>query len=454
MTQNETVIEMLKLKKGNIKLTQQTYNSKTLSTIWWIPVFISSGEIYGVLGFNISYKYILDTIESLVTSDAESICLHKDRDIVYFSNEKENNCKTENSHLWHVSDNISLPGLDWNITLSVNPESFLVDVKKIGLIVFGIIFPIVSIFAFTFVFFYSNHILNAINQLLDATRIMGRGEQLTPIKTLRNDELGELAKQVNRSALVIETSRSKLEQKNRDLDAYSYTLAHDLRAPLRSISSFAQILEIDAGDKLADDDKDALSRIIKASKRMSALIDDILELSRLSNREIDIQNISLSHIAKTVIQQFQEADAVRNISFEINQDITVKGDPQLLRLVLENLLGNAWKYSRKNENTIIRFGSISKDNVTIYFISDNGIGFDMQYAGKLFKPFQRLHTTDEYEGTGIGLASVKRMIERHEGAIWIQSAENQGTTVYFTLWQVPNEAITESENLFSNLKNS
>lgn len=282
---------------------------------------------------------------------------------------------------------------------------------------------------------------------------MGRGEWLEPIDLKRDDELGELATEINRSAGLIEDNRNELQEKNRDLDSYSYTLAHDLRAPLRSISSFSQILEMDAREKLTEDELDALARIIKASQRMSTLIDDILELSRISNRDIDIQYISLSHLAELIVKQFREADADRDVSIEVEKGMMTRGDPQLLRLVLENLLGNAWKYTRKKEKAIIKFGSthqgVGLSAVTVYYIRDNGVGFDMEYVDKLFKPFQRLHNNTDYEGTGIGLASVKRMIERHEGRIWIQSVINQGTTIYFTLWEYPEDSIVEAETLLT-----
>ena len=432
LSQDKSVKMVLNLKKNESRITIERINGQVKNIIWWIPIFVTARENYGVMGFSVSYQYIINNINQLAKSSEEYVCLEDRRGFVFVQDEQCRNNSVEN---WKNTKKLNLSNLAWWVTLSVDPEKFLTEVNQLRFIVFVIIFPIVAIIGFMISIIFTDQIIKVISQLVNAARIIGRGEWLKPVEVNRNDELGELAAEINRSAVMIEENRNALQQKNRDLDSYSYTLAHDLRAPLRSISSFSQILEMDAKEKLSEDELDALSRIIKASQRMSALIDDILELSRISNREIEVKSLSLSHLADKIVEQLRTSEPERNVRFEIEEGMIVKGDPQLLRLVLENILGNAWKYSQKTEYASIKFASKSDNNTgTVYYISDDGVGFDMQYVDKLFKPFQRLHKDSEFEGTGIGLASIKRMIERHEGRVWIESEVNKGTTIYFTLW--------------------
>lgn len=453
MSYNKVVSNMLKLQKGKIGVSIDSYNNKIKNIVWWVPIYISNGDSYGVMSFSLSYQYIIDNILSLLASESEYVCLDDSHDNVFFTNDSGKTCHDESSDHWQVNEKVDLPLLNWELSLSIDPDVLLSEVSQLRNIVFFIIFPFVAVISFVLSYVFSNNIIVSIGKLVEAARTMGRGEWLQPIVLGRDDELNDLANEINRSAEMIENHRDELQQKNRDLDAYSYTLAHDLRAPLRSISSFSQILEIDAKDKLADDELDALTRIIKASQRMSALIDDILELSRISNREIKVSELSLSDMIESIAGQIRETNVYCDASINIEKDVSVKGDAQLLRLVFENLLGNACKYSQKEDSAKVDFGVIyqaadgESKSSTIYYVRDNGIGFNMKYVDKLFKPFQRLHKSSDFEGTGIGLASVKRMIERHEGRVWIKSAMNVGTTVFFTLWEYPDDSVVESDLL-------
>ena len=224
-----------------------------------------------------------------------------------------------------------------------------------------------------------------------------------------------------------------LEASNRDLEAYSYSIAHDLRTPLRSIVSFSQILQKDAGPKLTEQECRDLQRIVKAGKHMTQLIDDILRFARLSRFEITMEEVDLSGLAKIVMENLQQAYPQRSVKVNIAPNMNCKGDARLLYMALENLLENAWKYTSRCSDARIEFGVMEKDNQKNFYVSDNGVGFDMQYADKLFTPFGRLHKAGEFEGTGIGLASVQRIIERHNGKVWVESKEGVGTTFYFTL---------------------
>jgi signal transduction histidine kinase len=385
------------------------------------------------MGFSVDFKFFADKINALVSSEAETVCLINGGGKMLISTQGQSICSSESEKLWKVEKKIDLEGLIWKVTLFVDSHSFLEEVFSLQKLVFMFIFPIVAGLAFVFTLIFSNNILIAVEKLVSAAKTMGEGNVLVTAPLDREDELGELAIEMKKSADLIQNSRTSLEEKNRDLEAYSYTLAHDLRTPLRSISSFAQILEMDAKGKLNEEENSFLERIIQASKRMSELIDDILELSRISNRDITLTHISLSDLAETIMEQFRQTHENRDADIIIAKEIYWEADAQLMRLVLENLLGNAWKYTGKKEHTQIEFGSQKRDNKTVYFVRDNGVGFDMQFVDKLFSPFQRLHSYDEYEGTGIGLASVKRMIERHFGKIWIESKVDVGTTVYFTL---------------------
>ena len=433
LSQDKTIKEVLKLEYGQFRITEEWGNDDIKHLIWWIPVYITTMDRYGVMGFSVKYQSILDMVMQLSTNESEIICL-MDIKAYKFIMGSHTKCKENHDDFWKISHPVQLSGLPWRVSLLIHPDSFLKDVKEMRYFVFGLVFPMVSVFVLLFSITSSGQIVRSVTVLVNAARTMGRGEKLQPLDIKRNDELGELAKEVNASARMIEEHRNQLIEKNNDLNAYNYTLVHDLRSPLQSITSFTQKLEMEAQEKLSEQERDFLKRIIKASRRMSNLIDDVLELSRISNHEIQLQSISLTSLARTIVDNIRENDKERESIIDIMDNMTVQGDSQLLTLILENLLDNAWKYSRKKHKTVINFGKVRRNHNDVFFIKDNGVGFDMQYVDKLFSPFQRLHKNEEYEGTGIGLASVRRMIERHEGEVWIESHPGQGTTVYFTLW--------------------
>jgi light-regulated signal transduction histidine kinase (bacteriophytochrome) len=206
-----------------------------------------------------------------------------------------------------------------------------------------------------------------------------------------------------------------------------------LRAPLRSITGFSQILLEDAGQRLNDDDKETLQRVIKASKRMAELIDDILQLSRITREELKLEDINLSEMAVRFKQEISNTAPDRQVEWDIQPGMTIRADQQLMERALDNLLNNAWKYTANTPHAKIHFGCMEKNGDTIYFVQDNGAGFDMQYAHKLFATFQRLHSPSEYPGSGVGLAIVLRVINRHHGRIWGEGEIGKGATFYFTL---------------------
>lgn len=220
---------------------------------------------------------------------------------------------------------------------------------------------------------------------------------------------------------------------NAELQAFCYAVSHDLRAPLRSIDGFSQALQEDYAGKLDSQGVSFLERIRAAARRMGQLIDDLLKLSRLTRQPLHRESINLSSMARAVAAELQQRDPERKVTAVIADSVVADGDSRLLRVVLENLLNNAWKFTGKHAEARIEFGSTQRESETVYFVRDDGAGFDMAHADKLFAPFQRLHTVTEFAGSGIGLATVQRIIHRHGGEVWGEGAVEQGATFYFTL---------------------
>ncbi len=226
---------------------------------------------------------------------------------------------------------------------------------------------------------------------------------------------------------------AQLQAANKELEAFSYSVSHDLRAPLRHIDGFSQALLEDYANKLDQDGKNYLHEVRNASQEMAKLIDDLLQLARVTRGEMHSEEVNLTELARAVIADLQKREAGRKSFVNIDDALSTRGDKRLLRIVLTNLLGNAWKFTSKQERPQITFGSEQKNGEVLYFVRDNGAGFEMAYVNKLFGAFQRLHTANEFEGTGIGLATVQRIINRHGGRVWAEGTINKGATFYFAL---------------------
>ena len=232
----------------------------------------------------------------------------------------------------------------------------------------------------------------------------------------------------------LEDANRELQAANKELEAFSYSVSHDLRTPLRSIDGFSQILLKNHAEDLDEQGRDYLGRVGRASQRMGELIDDLLGLSRVTRAELEHKVVDLSALAKGVAAELQRSQPERRVRFEINEGLVAEGDAKLLRVVLENLLGNAWKFTgKKGEGARIEFGAERRAEGQVYYVRDDGAGFEMAYADKLFGAFQRLHGANEFEGTGIGLATVRRVVERHGGRVWAEGEVGEGATFYFTL---------------------
>jgi light-regulated signal transduction histidine kinase (bacteriophytochrome) len=223
-----------------------------------------------------------------------------------------------------------------------------------------------------------------------------------------------------------------LEAINKELEAFSYSVSHDLRAPLRSIRGFSEVLLQRYATKLDTRGQDFLQRICSASQQMDDLIEDLLRLSRVSRSELVRRSVDLSALAESIATTLCQAEPKRAVKFILKPGLQAQGDERLLRIVLENLLRNAWKFTLQQPEPRIEFGSVAGPGPT-FFVGDNGAGFDMAYADRLFGVFQRLHSATEFPGVGVGLATVQRIINRHGGRVWAQGVVNHGATFYFTL---------------------
>jgi DNA-binding response OmpR family regulator len=233
----------------------------------------------------------------------------------------------------------------------------------------------------------------------------------------------------------------ELERKNKELEAFSYSVSHDLRAPLRSIDGFSRAFLEEYGNKVDTTGQHYLERVRVAAQRMGELIDDLLQLSRVGRAELQREQVDLSALACTIAADLQRSTPERRVEMLIAHGIIAEVDRGLMQVVLENLLGNAWKFTAAASDVVIQFGALQRDGACTYFVRDNGAGFDMSYAGRLFTPFQRLHSNAEFPGTGIGLATVHRIVERHGGRVWAEGAVGQGATF---LWTLPSIGMRQS----------
>jgi len=240
----------------------------------------------------------------------------------------------------------------------------------------------------------------------------------------------ELEKHRNNLEKMIAERTTELVASNKELEAFAYSVSHDLRAPLRSIDGFSQILLEEVSEQIDSFGLEYLNRIRKAAQLMGQIINDLLLMSRVTRKELNLTHVNLATLANDTAERLKESSD-RDVKFKFEEDLIINADPTLAAIIIENLLGNAWKYSKKEARTTIELGTTQKFGKPFFFVKDNGIGFNMDYVDKIFQPFQRLHSNSEFEGTGIGLANVTRVIQRHGGEIFAESKEGEGATFYF-----------------------
>jgi len=302
----------------------------------------------------------------------------------------------------------------------------------------------------------ARNISKPLDKLTKGAEIIGKGELEHKVEVKSKDELGQLAAAFNNMTENLKTitaSRDELDREvterkraeeeikkanvelaavNKELEAFSYSVSHDLRAPLRSIDGFSQALMEDYPDKLDGQGKGYLQRVRSATQRMGILIDDLLSLSRVTRSEMRRETVDLSAIAQSIAEELQETQPDRQVDFVIAPGLTTSGDSQLLHQLMENLLGNAWKFTGYHPRAKIEFGVTQVNGKEMFFVRDDGAGFDMTYADKLFGVFQRLHSQEEFPGTGVGLATAQRIAHRHGGQVWAEGKVEEGAAFYFT----------------------
>ena len=320
--------------------------------------------------------------------------------------------------------------------LTAHAGIFLRRMIVIGLVLFGV--GVASAFVL------SRGITRPLRLLTDATAAISEGNYPGMIKTGRSDELGRLAGAFNKMTARVRESQMDLERRikertaeleasNKELESFSYSVSHDLRAPLRAIDGFSRILIEDHSHKLDADAQRVLEVIRTNTRQMGRLIDDLLAFSRLGRKPIERSPVNMEVLARDAFTEIRLADSETVPRFQVGTMSPALGDPAMLRQVFVNLLSNAAKYSHGNDASVIQVGSYTENGDNAYYVKDNGVGFDMNYANKLFGVFQRLHSAEEFEGTGVGLAIVQRIIHRHGGRVWAEGKVNEGATFYFTL---------------------
>jgi signal transduction histidine kinase len=289
-------------------------------------------------------------------------------------------------------------------------------------------------------------VLTPISRLEQATREVAAGNWNYQLDIGTRDEVGEMSRNfdamthsLRASFAQIERSNQELAALNQEIEAFSYSVSHDLRGPLRSMDGFSQALLEDYGDKLDPEAQDSLRRIRAASQRMGRLIDELLGLSRVTRAELKIRAVDLSEIAREIADSLAQQQPERNVQWEIEEGLTVQADKALIQIAMQNLLENAWKFTGKTAQPLIRVGTLEHDGKKAWFVADNGVGFDMTYADRLFGAFQRLHHESEFPGTGIGLAIVHRIFRRHDGKAWVHAEPGLGATFFFSLKESTHE---------------
>jgi signal transduction histidine kinase len=390
------------------------------------------------------------------------VTLRSDNEVLVIGTPPDTASKFKLTLFAHSSD---IPSVGSSVELHyfyMNLDDYLIQKRnQLFLTIGGAVF----LFGFILQQILQRVLSKPIMDMVDVASKFGAGDSAVRFDETRRDELGYMARFINsaldkmvaeqqatgRALQQLGESQHALQEQhdllevrvkertqalsaaNRELEAYSYSIAHDLRQPLRAIDGFSLLLLEDYYDQLDDEGKDYINRVREAAQRMGRLIDDILELSKITRSEIALREVNLSAEAGDILKHLKDAHPERKVKTEVQSGLLAEGDPSLIRVALENLLGNAWKYSAEVPEASIEFGAERIGNCLVYHVSDNGIGFDESYSDKLFRPFERLHNDERFKGTGIGLATVARAVKRMGGDVWATSSPGQGAVFYFTL---------------------
>lgn len=336
----------------------------------------------------------------------------------------------------------SIPNSDWLILVEFSSAAFLETANTFlrWEIFVGIVLVVAGSYSG---WLFSRNLVSPLNKLSNAASALANGDYSSTVDIERPDELGHLARSFHSMAIQVHSAKMDLEQKvldrthelelaNKELEAFSYSVSHDLRIPLRAVYGYSVMLKDDFQDTIGAEGNRVIRIIIQNAKMMGSLIDDLLAFSRLGRRKLGIEEIDMNELVIDCIRELREGQQMP-FAVQLQPLPECKGDRSMLKQVWMNLLGNAFKYSAKKDNSEIVVGFVSESENPGYFVKDNGIGFDMQYADKLFGVFQRLHSNEEFEGTGVGLALVKRIIDKHHGTIHAKASPGNGATFYFSL---------------------
>jgi len=337
-------------------------------------------------------------------------------------------------------------GRVWTVSFVVPQDVALAPIGVFSRTIAALAGVFALVFA-AFSFLFTRRLMSPLDQLTLAVQKAGmgdfsyritevRGEEFARLSRAYNDMAGQLGQKdrtIQEHQDQLRQTNARLEEANKELEAFSYSVSHDLRAPLRAIDDFSHALQEDLGDGLGADGKQYIDRIRNAVRTMGALIEDMLKLSRVSRADLVREPVDVGAIARHLVGEISAGAPERKADFVIPPRIPALADPRLLEILLGNLLDNAWKFTRTRQPARIEVGQQETDGLTAFYVRDNGVGFDMKYVNKLFGAFQRLHSKEEYEGTGIGLVIVRRIAARHGGRAWAESVVGEGSTFYFTL---------------------
>lgn len=341
-----------------------------------------------------------------------------------------------------IASSRRLANTQWMVLIEFSQGRILETATRFfsWLLIMGSVLVAVGIFI---AWLISRNITKPLNKLTDAASVIAKGDYSVSVETDREDELGQLAHAFNTMAVQVSNANANLERKvqertvqfeeaNKELESFSYSVSHDLRAPLRIINAYTEFLKSDYSDKLEPEASKMLDAISANAKKMGRLIDDLLNLSRMGRKELVVNNVDMTGLVESVIKD-KELFETNQTVIKIGELHPARCDRSLISQVWINLISNAIKYSGKKEKPVIEISSTKTPFEVVYSVKDNGVGFDMKYAGKLFGVFQRLHKATDYEGTGVGLALINRIVLRHQGRVWADAAVDKGATFYFAL---------------------
>ncbi len=371
-----------------------------------------SGDIenaFGILLYKIDAKNLFP---AGILSQDDSVSMYLDGYGFYATSSLKN--KDYFSMEFDFESKIELAGQEISIKIIRNKCLFQ----------FNLLMPILMFAAGLFLTFFAWYVIRS---HIEHNKFLAEQNRIIENEVFRKTE--ELSKKADELALAYNRQVALVEE----LESFSYSVSHDLRSPLRALDGFSRALEEDYAKDLDDSAKDFIARICKASERMGTLIDALLSLSRISRKGLLVESFSISAMAEEIVKTLREENPDRNIEVIIDSSLCTKADKSLIYVVLDNLLRNAWKYTLRETNSVIEVGKEIRRGEMVFFVKDNGVGFEMAYAGRLFGSFQRLHREDEFEGNGIGLATAKRIIVRHNGEIWAEAIIGKGATFFFTL---------------------